>query len=155
MTTGTTRLQLENKVLTRNTSIAEPRETSTTSKITTQKKLDRTLGFLPRGILDPMALWEIPDSVYEVVRVACLSRSWFIPPPPSSPPGGYNERTIKTTRKRNLFLQGNLYWYPTNSFQFTFSLSWASSPKWMYGWLSSIGLGNIQRDQVTPSVGAQ
>ena len=154
MTTGTTRLQLENKVLTRNTSIAEPRETSTTSKITTQKKLDRTLGFLPRGILDPMALWEIPDSVYEVVRVACLSRSWFIPPP-SSPPGGYNERTIKTTRKRNLFLQDNLFCYSTNSFQFTLSFSWASSPTWMYGWLSSIGLGNIQRDQVTPSVGAQ
>ena len=83
MTTGTTRLQLENKLLTRNTSIAEPRETSTTSKITTQKKLDRTLGFLPRGILDPMALWEIPDSVYEVARVACLSRSWFICPAPT------------------------------------------------------------------------
>ena len=148
MTTGITRLQHENKVLTRNTCIAEPRKTITTSKITTQKKLDRTLGFLRSGIL----------------RVACLSRSWFIhatpnPPPPPTPPspplGGYNERTIKTTRKRNLFLQGNLFCYSTNSFQFTFSFSWASSPTWTYGWLFSIGLGNIQRDQVTPSVGAQ
>ena len=87
MTTGIARLQRENKVLTRNTCIAEPRETITTSKITTQKKRDRTLGVLRRGILDPMALWEIPDSVYEVVRVACLSRSWFIcaPPPPTLP----------------------------------------------------------------------
>ena len=78
MTTGITRLQSENKVLTRNTCIAEPREIITTSKMTTQKILDQTLGFLRRGILDPMALWEIPDSVYEVVRVACLSRSWYI-----------------------------------------------------------------------------
>ena len=78
MTTGITRLQHENKVLTRNTCIAEPHETITTSKMTTQKKLDQTLGFLRRGVLDPMALWEIPDSVYEVARVACLSRSCFI-----------------------------------------------------------------------------
>ena len=83
MTTGITRLQRENKVLTRNTCIAEPHETITTSKMTTQKKLDQTLGFLRRGILDPMALWEIPDSVYEVARVACLSRSWFICPAPT------------------------------------------------------------------------
>ena len=136
MTTGIARLQRENKVLTRNTCIAEPRETITTSKITTQKKRDRTLGVLRRGILDPMALWEIPDSVYEVVRVACLSRSWFIcapppPPPPHTPwsictappPGAYNERTLKAMQKRNLFSQGNLVWYPTNSFQFIFSLS--------------------------------
>ena len=158
MTTGIARLQRENKVLTRNTCIAEPRETITTSKITTQ-----TLGFLRRGILDPMALWEIPDSVYEVVRVVCLSRSWFICAPPATswsicappPPGAYNERTLKAMQKRNLFSQGNLVWYPTNAFQFIFSLSWASSQTWMYGWLSSIGLGNIQRDQLTPSVGAQ
>ena len=42
------------------------------------KKLDPTPGFLRKRVLDPIALWEISDSVYEVVRVACLSRSWFI-----------------------------------------------------------------------------
>ena len=79
MTTGITRLQSENKVLTRNTCIAEPRKTIATSKITTQKKLDRTLGFLRSGIL----------------RVACLSRSWFIhatpPPHPPHPLGGITD----------------------------------------------------------------
>ena len=44
-----------------------------------------------------MALWEIPDSVYEVVRVVCLSRSWFICAPS---PGVYNERKLKAMQKR-------------------------------------------------------
>ena len=150
MTTGTTRLQLENKLLTRNTSIAEPRETSTTSKITTQKKTRSNTWFSAQGDPRPHGTMGNP---WQRLRSRSRVVGLFAPHPP--PAGAYNERTLKAFQKTHLFSQGNLFWYPTNSFQFTFSLSWASSPKWMYGWLSSIGLGNIQRDQVTPFVGAQ